>query len=182
MPEQKGVYPSIYIEETEEKTPFEITDIASLTWVMRKILTPAKEKINQTKQLEEAEIDRIKLWAENENRSPLQAIEVWEAKISDFHLELLRNDPEQKTLSTPYGKSSSRTSKAQADKSDDEKLLKYAKDNKLTDLIKVEETVRWGDLKKIVTVVGNVVVDENGEIVPGLKVKPETITTKVELS
>lgn len=168
--------------ETHEKERFEITDISSLTWVMREVLKPLKEQVQQTKELEAAEIDRIKSWAENETRGPLQEIEYWEQRIKDYHLELLEKDPKQRTLSTPYGKSSSRRSKAQPDKADEEKLLKYVKQNELNDLLKVEESVRWGELKKKLKVVGDNVVDENGEIVEGAIVKPETITTKVELT
>lgn len=167
--------------ENKEEEKFQITDMSSLTWVMREILAPLKAKVEQTKQLEKAEIDRIKLWAENENRGPQNEIEYWEQRITDFHLELLEKDPKQKTLSTPYGKSKSTRSKAQPAKGDEDKLLKYAKDNEFTDFIKVEESIKWGDLKKTLKVVGNNVVDSNGVIVDGATVKPETVTTKVEL-
>lgn len=168
--------------EVEEKQAFEINDMGSLTWVMREVLAPLKAKVEQAKELEKAEIERIKLWAENETRSPLQEIEYWEQRIADFHLELLRNDPKQKTLSTPYGKSTSRTSKAQPEMTDEQLLLNYAKNSGFDDLINVKETVKWGDLKKTLKVVGNNVVDANGEIMEGVKVKPETVTTKVELT
>lgn len=168
--------------EEEVKKPFEITDTSSLNWVFREILAPLKEKVKRTKELETAEIDRIKTWAENENRGPLQDIEYWEQRISDYHLELLRTDPKQRTISTPYGKSSSRRSGEAPAKGDEDKLLQYAKDNELTDLINVKESIRWADFKKNLEVVGNQVVDvRTGEIVEGAVVKPETVTCKVDV-
>lgn len=169
--------------ETKEKQPFEITDMSSLTWVMREILSPLKAKVEQTKMLEKAEIDRIKAWAENENRSPLNDIEYWEQRIADYHLKLLRTDPKQKTLSTPYGKSSSRRSPTSIVKGDEDYLMDYVKENGYSNFIKVErkESVDWKGLKEKLSVAGNHVVDGNGQIVEGAVVKPETVTTKVEL-
>lgn len=166
-------------EVVEER--FEITDVSSLNWVFREVLAPLKAKVEQVRELEAEEIDRIKSWAENKTRGPLQEIGYWEQRIADYHLELLRTDPKQKTISTPYGKSKTTTSRAQPQKADESKLLAYAKENKLTDFIKVEESVKWGDLKKSLKVVGDNVVDENGEIVEGATVKPETISYKIEL-
>lgn len=168
--------------EAEEKERFEITDIASLTWVMREILSPLKTKIGQVKSLQAAENIRIEKWAMEETRGPLNEIAYWEQRITDYHLDLLRTDPKQKTLSTPYGKSKTTTSKASPEKADEDKLLAYAKENELTDLINVKESIKWGDLKKTLKVVGNNVVDANGEIVDGAVVKPETITCKVEVN
>lgn len=172
----------LQITETEEKQRFEITDDSSLSWVFREVLIPLKAEVNRTKALAEVENSRIKKWEEDKLRGPLQEITYWEQRVAEYHLDLLGKDPKQKTISTPYGKSKSTTSSEQAEKVDDEKLLKYIKDNELTGFLKVEETVKWGDLKKTLTVVGGNVVDANGEIVEGTKVKPKTVTCKVEVN
>lgn len=170
---------NIYIEE--EKQPFEITGLSSLTWVFREILTPLNNKIEENKAFAQEEIKRINEWLENENKSSINDVEFWQAKVEQYHFNALLSDPKAKTLSTPYGKSKSVTSKAQPEKTDDEQLLKYAKANELADFIKVVENVKWGDMKKSFNVVGNNVVDSNGEIVPGVSVKPETTTFKTEV-
>lgn len=172
----------LQVAETEEKEPFQIIDDGSLSWVFREILIPLKAKVERTKALAKIDYERVEKWEQNELRAPLQDIAYWEQRIADYHLDLLSKDPKQKTISTPYGKSKTTTSAEQPDKGDEEKLLKYAKDNKLTELIKVEETIRWGDLKKTLKVVDGKVIDENGEIVEGAKVKPQTVTCKVELN
>lgn len=59
---------------------------------------------------------------------------------------------------------------------DDEALIGWLKKNNLTDFIKTEtkEKPLWGELKKTVTVAGETVVTEDGEIVPGVIVnQPE---------
>lgn len=174
--------------EMEVKERFEITDEGTLHWTFRK-MRELKGKIAEKEErakVEYARIDEerklVDVWLENETKNLLQSIEHFDHLIRGYHLSLLDADDSQKTLSTPYGKSKTITTAEQPDKGDEEKLLKYAKDNKLTDLIKVEETVRWGDLKKTLKVVDGKVIDENGEIVEGAKVKPKTVTCKVELS
>lgn len=173
--------------EVEEKERFEITDEATLHWTFRK-MRELKGKIAEKEELAKVEYSRIDeerklvdVWLEKETNSFSQSIEHFEHLIREYHLALLKKDESQKTLSTPFGKSKTVTSAEQPDKGDEEKLLKYAKENKLTELIKVEESIRWGDLKKTLKVVGGNVVDENGEIVEGAKIKPKTVTCKVEI-
>ena len=59
---------------------------------------------------------------------------------------------------------------------DDAALLDWLKSNQMTDFIKVKtkEKPMWGELKKTVTISGENVVTEDGEIVPGVTVsQPE---------
>lgn len=175
--------------ETEEKEPFRITDEGSLHWTFRK-MRELQGEIIKKEELAQADYERIEEeknlvdeWLESEKKPLQQSIEYFEQLVKDYHLELLRDNPEgQKTLSTPFGKSSTRKSAAQPDKGDEAKLLEYVKDNDLNDLINVKESIKWGELKKTLKVVGNKVVDENGEIVEGAIIKPETITCNVELN
>ncbi|WP_432352687.1 host-nuclease inhibitor Gam family protein [Sporosarcina sp. A2] len=173
--------------EVEEKERFEITDEATLHWTFRK-MRELKSKIAEKEELAKSEYDRIdeerKLvddWLEKETNSFSQSIEYFEHLIREYHSTLLSEDDSRKTLSTPFGKSKTTTSKAQPEKLDDEKLLSFVKNNGYKEFIKTQESVMWGELKKGLQVVGNNVVDENGEIVEGVKVKPETVTFKVEI-
>ena len=167
--------------ENEEKEPFQITDTGSLNFVFREILQPLLKRIDEVKSLAKTELERITEWEEKELNGPLRDVEYWEHRIAEYHLSLLQEDPSQKTISTPYGKSKTTTSKEQPEKVDDKQLLEYVKENKLTNFLKIEESVKWGDLKKSLKVVGNNVVDEDGVIVKGVKVKPKTISCKVEV-
>jgi hypothetical protein len=171
------------LENQEElKQRFQITGIDSLNWAFRK-LSAYKAKASEVEQLAQAERERIDRWEEEQKKSIQQNIEFFEQLISEYHAKVLQDDPKAKTLSTPYGKSKARKSKAQPEKVDENMLLKHIKENGMTEFIK--ESVKWGDLKKALKVVevngDQVVIDENGQVVPGVVVKPEAITYSVEV-
>lgn len=169
--------------DESEFQKFEITDIDSLNWAFRK-LSALKSKQKETKQLAEKERLRITSWEQSELAAVRSSIEFFETMAAQYHMKQLEEDPKSKTISTPYGKVKSTTSKAQPDKQDEAKLLAFAKENKLS-FIKVTEEIKWGDLKKTLQVVElngqQVVVDESGQVVPGATVKPQTTTFKVEI-
>ena len=49
----------------------------------------------------------------------------------------------------------------------------------------IKESVSWGDLKKTLAVTElegkPIVIDSNGQAVPGVEVQPETVSFKVEV-
>nr|MDK7659309.1 hypothetical protein [Bacillus subtilis] len=59
----------------------------------------------------------------------------------------------------------------------------HVKDAGMEEFIK--ESVAWGDLKKTLTVTElegkTIVIDSNGQAVPGVEVQPETVSFKVEV-
>lgn len=173
-----------YMETTDsESTKFEITDMDSLNWVFRK-LAALKSKETETKKLADKERLRILSWEQGELSSVKNSVEFFESMISQYHIKQLALDPKSKTISTPYGKSKSATSKAAPDKYNEEQLLAFVKTNELP-FIETVEKLKWGELKKTLQVVDldgqQVVVDENGQFVPGAVVKPQNTTFKVEV-
>ncbi|MEK5334408.1 host-nuclease inhibitor Gam family protein [Lysinibacillus sp. FSL W8-0992] len=173
-------------EQTEEtKQRYEITNLESLNWAFRQIAN-AQAELKKNQALADAEFDRIKRWKEDESKSHLNTVEFFQHLIAEYHTKELAENPKKKTISTPYGKSKSTTSKAQPDKADEEQLIKFAEENKLPFVEKVTtKTLQWGELKKTLKVVEKdgeqIVVDENGQVVSGAKVKPQTTTFKVEI-
>ncbi|MFD9627885.1 host-nuclease inhibitor Gam family protein [Peribacillus muralis] len=171
------------VEEIQsQETNFEITDINSLNWAFRK-LTALKSKEKEIKQLANVERDRIAEWEKGELSSVTNSTSFFESLITLYHAQQLAEDPKAKTISTPYGKSKTRKSKEAPDKADEEVILQYVIENEMDEFIK--NSVKWADLKKslkIVEISGEkVVVDENGQIVPGVIVKPESISYSVEV-
>lgn len=65
---------------------------------------------------------------------------------------------------------------------DDAVLVPWLKENGLTDFVKTEikEKAAWGEFKKTVTVAGENVVTEDGEIVPGVTVIEQEPTFEVK--
>ncbi|MDA1883094.1 host-nuclease inhibitor Gam family protein [Bacillus cereus group sp. BY105LC] len=161
---------------------FEITDINGLNWAFRK-LTALKAQEKEVTTLANVERDRITEWEQSELKPIHNSISFFETHIQRYHAEQLAADPKQKTISTPYGKSKTRKSKEAPDKANEELLLDYVIQNDLAEFIK--NSVKWADLKKTLKIVQigdeKVVVDVDGQIVPGVTVKPESISYSVEV-
>lgn len=168
--------------QVAEQQQFQISDLESLNWVFRK-LTALKAEEKKVTTLANVERDRITQWEQSELTSVHNSISFFETHIQRYHAEQLAADPKQKTISTPYGKSKTRKSKETPDKENEELLLDYVIQNDLAQFIK--NSVKWADLKKslkIVEISGEkVIVDEDGQIVPGVTVKPESISYSVEV-
>ncbi|MEK5176901.1 host-nuclease inhibitor Gam family protein [Heyndrickxia sp. FSL W8-0496] len=168
--------------ESQEQTQFEITDLDSLNWAFRK-LSALKSKEKEIKQLANVERDRIAQWEQSELSTIENSTSFFESLIQQYHAKQLAEDPKVKTISTPYGKSKTRKSKEAPEKANEDELLEYVLENEMLDFIK--NSVKWSDLKKTLKIVEisgeKVVVDENGQLVKGVTVKPESISYSVEV-
>ncbi|MCM3454436.1 host-nuclease inhibitor Gam family protein [Heyndrickxia oleronia] len=168
--------------ESQEQTQFEITDLDSLNWAFRK-LSALKSKEKEIRQLANVERDRIDQWEKSELTTIQNSTSFFEGLIQRYHAKKLEDDPKAKTISTPYGKSKTRRSKETPEKVNEDQLLDYVIENDLAEFI--QNSVKWADLKeslKIVEISGEkVVVNDNGQIVPGVTVKPESISYSVEV-
>ena len=165
-----------------EDNRFEITDINSLNWAFRKVAA-LQSKAKEIKQLADVERERIESWERSELKSIDASLNFFESLVTQYHQKQLAEDPKAKTISTPYGKSKTRKTKEQPEKANEELVLQYVIENNLDEYIK--NSVKWADLKKdlkIVEISGEkVVVDSNGQIVPGITVKPESISYSLEV-
>lgn len=55
-------------------------------------------------------------------------------------------------------------------KRDDKAVIEWLKNNNASQFVKVEEKLDWAGLKSETTVVGNTIVNQDGEIIPGVEV------------
>ncbi|MED4887793.1 host-nuclease inhibitor Gam family protein [Lysinibacillus fusiformis] len=169
--------------ENDEPQKFEITDLDSLNWALRKVHA-YDAQLKEIQTVANSERQRIDSWEQRESKGINESIQFFHNLIAEYHTKVLTEDPKKKTLSTPYGKSKSTTSKAQPDKVDEEQLINFVEENELPFIEKVPK-LKWGDLKNTLKVVDKdgeqIVVDENGQVVPGVAVKPQTTTFKVEI-
>jgi hypothetical protein len=177
-----------FIEEADEeqqeslKHTFKITDLSSLNWAFRKVQA-LKTNQSEVKRLADGERERISFWEQKELSSIDDSLSFFEGLIYEYHNAVLSENPKAKTLSTPYGKAKARMTKAQPEKVNEELILQHVIESNMDEFIK--QSVKWGDLKKslkIVEVEGKkAVIDENGQVVPGVEVKPEGITFSMEV-
>ncbi len=161
---------------------FRILDLNGLNWAFRK-LSAIQAKENDIKSLVKAERDRIKGWEDKQLADINVSKGYFEQLVQNYHFHSLLEDPKAKTLSTPYGKSKSRASKATPEKADDAALLVHILSNDMREF--VNEEVKWGDFKKSLSVADvdgvPTAFDENGQAVPGVVIKPESINFSVEV-
>ncbi|NPC94813.1 hypothetical protein HOO54_22215 [Bacillus sp. WMMC1349] len=169
-------------QASQDHPQFEIMDMNSLNWAFRKIAA-LKTQEKEIKALAATERQRIEEWESSELKPIKDNLSFFEGLVSAYHIKQLEQDPKTKTLSTPYGKSKSRATKEQPKQADKEKLLHHVKEAGLTEFIK--EDVKWGDLKKSLSIKDvdgkKVVLDENGQAVPGVVIEPAVISFKVEV-
>ncbi|MEK5390179.1 host-nuclease inhibitor Gam family protein [Margalitia sp. FSL K6-0131] len=180
--EDLGVEVTTVEEQEELKQRFQITNIESLNWAFRKV-SALQSKAKEIETLAAAEKQRIDQWAVSELKPIENSLDFFKQLITEYHSKQLEVDPKAKTISTPYGKSKTRKTSAQPEKANEEDILQYVFENNLDEFVK--SSVKWVDLKKTLKIVEisgeKVVVDENGQIVPGVTVKPESISYSVEV-
>lgn len=174
----------IELETVEQYEGFKIDSIDSLNWAFRKLAAYQAQK-QEIQNLAKNERDRIDYWEKGELKSINDSMSYFQSKIQEYHSQILAEDGKKKTLSTPYGKSKAKTSKAQPEKQDEEKLMAFVEENEL-DFIKTEKKLQWGELKKALQIAEKdgqqIVIDENGQEVPGAAVKPESVSYSVEIA
>ncbi|WP_068983891.1 host-nuclease inhibitor Gam family protein [Lysinibacillus xylanilyticus] len=175
----------LYEMQPQEKQIIVIKDINGLNWALRKI-NAANTKLNEIKSLADAERERINAWEKKVSAGLASDITFFEQKIFEYHSQVLANDSEQKSIVTPYGRVRSITNEAQPERLDDEELFNYVVANQLPYVeVSTSRKLQWGELKKTLKVVQHgeeqIVVDADGQAVPGVIVKPRTTTFKVEV-
>lgn len=168
------------VEEGKEDR-FQITDLSSLNWTMRKLAFLEKSH-NEDLLLFHAEIDRITKWFEKQKESHQSSVEFLEGLVSEFAKAQRVIDPKWKQR-CPYGVVSFRKAK-KFDYGDEEKLVKYLTENGRGEFVKVVKTPIKAELKKALTVMkdGKTIFTNTGEVLPEIVVEEtEDVTIKLEV-
>lgn len=168
--------------ETEHlKQRFQITDINSLNWALRKI-SSINAQLSDEEKLYESEFGRIALWIGKQRDSAARSREFFEGLIAEYATTQREKDPKFK-VSTPYGKLSYRKQKPHWDYVD-ETLVKYLEDNSLNDLIRVKKEPIKNDIKErfAVSKEGRLINQDTGEVIPGVVIteRGDKLEIKVE--
>ena len=172
MNDEEDVAAEIAEESGSER--FMIDDDGKANWAIQKI-KEAQAEIERWKEYYAGAMEKIE-------RRQGSRIEYLKMMLRDYFATVPHHDT--KTASSydlPSGKLIEKRPGPKFE-TDDEKLLPWLKENKMTDFIKVEtkEKPMWGELKKTVTVNGESVVTEDGEVVPGVTVVPQEPTFEIK--
>ena len=158
----------------EEVTRFKVDNLESANWCFRK-MRALKTAMDENKALAEAEHKRINEWLEKANAEHQQAYEFFELEIMAYYREMREQNKKFK-LQSPYGKVSSRKSSKWLYEED--KLLKWLKDNNISDIIRVKEEINKLKVKELFP---KGIDTHTGELVDGVTIEEvESFTVKVE--
>ena len=167
------------LEEVQEQR-FEITDLSSLTWVLRK-MSAIEAQRKEVNQVADNEIERIEAYRKKELESLQRSQDFFQSLVGEYAERKRQEDPKFKTQKTPYG---SIGFKKQQPKwiYDDEKLLNHLHDNELYDFVRIKEEPNKAEIKKQFRVLDNgKVVDVDGQEVEGITIEPQPDKLEVKV-
>lgn len=165
-------------EGVEQTDRFKITDIGGATWALRK-LSALHKQVQQVEELAAAERFRIDTWEKAEKDKLQKSIDFFESLLKEYYADLKAQDPRAR-ITTPYGSVSTRRQTKWH--YDETRTLEWLKANNYQEFIRVKESLDKTRLKKSVKVAGSVVIDQHGEVVPGVTVEVvENVVIKPEV-
>lgn len=161
---------------------FNITDDKTADWAVRKIAEEEAE-YERIKTLACEQIDEITKKVETAKKRFENSTEYLRGKLAEY----FRSVPHKVTKTTEkYALLSGTLTLKKAVKKlkhDAEKLTEWLAANGYTDFIKIEQSPRWGDFKKLLDCSGEVaMIAETGEVVEGviLEDAPEEFQVDIE--
>lgn len=160
------------------KEAFVVDDLNKATWAMRQ-LRAIVVQIEANVAIAEAEKERIEKWQEAVNKPLLTDRLYFETILTNYLRKEREKDPSKKTISTPYGKVSSRTTQPKWDV--EEQLIEWLLNNNDA-LVRVKYEVDKAELKKTYPTDGTKAVNPTtGEVIPFVTITPSDISYKVEV-
>jgi U3 small nucleolar RNA-associated protein 14 len=170
-------------EVTEEsRSKFQITDLSSLNWVLRK-MTAIEAKRTEVNQLADNELERIEEYRKREIEGLERSADFFKSLITEYAIRKRDMEPKFKSEKTPYGSIAFRKQQPKWIY-DDETLVSFLEQNERTDLVRIKKEPEKAEIKKRFQVnEDGRVFDENGQQVTGIKVEfpSEELMIKLEV-
>lgn len=163
----------VNVDETENR--FRVKDDKSAEWCLT--------KIREARQEAEKWLAHYRLQMEKVQKEADNSVAYFEGLLSEYFDTVPHKATKtQQSYILPSGKLVLKKQQPQF-ATDDAALVPWLKDNAMGEFVKVKESADWSALKKLVTVTpdGASVVDENGEVVPGVVVTQRPDVFKVEM-
>lgn len=170
-------------EERQEREPFIVDNDMKAEWCLSKIRNVRAEQKREKKELTRqmqfyidrmAEIDKHADEEEAFFKSMLRPY--FQNRVDEGFAKATKT---QIACKLPSGKMVLKKLEPTYDLNDAE-LLPWLRENR-PDLVKVEESPKWAELKKVINVVGDAVTTKDGEIIPGVKVTEREAKFEVEV-
>lgn len=171
-------------EETQGRERFTVDNDMKAEWCLSKI-----RKVRADQKREKDELLRQMQFYQDQmaiiDKQADEEVSFFESMLVPYFSERMesgftKSTKTQTTYKLPTGKLILKKQGPTYDRKNDV-LLPWLKANR-PELVKVEESPNWAELKKTVTVVGDSVVTADGEVVPGVKVTEQEDEFKVEVN
>ena len=170
-------------EETPVRERFTVDNDMKAEWVLAKIrgirAEQKKEKDELTRQMQfyKDQMDMVDKQADAD-------VAWFESMLAPYFADRMENgftksSKTQISYKLPSGKIVLKHQEPKFDRQDDE-LVKWLKANR-PEMVKVEESPKWSELKKTVKIVGDTITTADGEIIPGVKVTEREDKFEVEV-
>lgn len=161
------------LKELETEETFRVDDDQKAEWCLQKIREANEEK------------ERWFAFYDEQKRKVAETCDLTVNNMTEMLRSFFDSVPHkatktQESYSLPSGKLVVKQQEPEYER-DDESVLAWLKDNSGEKYIKVKESLDWAGLKKTLTVCGETVADENGEVIPGIKAIEREPVFKVEV-
>jgi len=155
-------------DEEVSKPNFEITDLSSATWAMRKYRALAA-KDDELKKVALEQKESIDAWLESKLQANQYSRDFFEGLFADYLTKLRKNDPKAR-IETPFGTVSTRKTPTGVNWSD-ETVVQSMEKQGLNDLINIKKTPDKKQIKKQFYFVKGRYVNDEGQIIDGASEK-----------
>lgn len=164
-------------EDQTEQQAFDVSDLETAAEAQRRIayFRDEQQKIDKIAEKQIApfldKIEKIKLWQEQEKEKYAKKQAFYENRLEcymrqDVEEQMKKGHKPKKVMKLPYGTVKLIKQQPEYNRNEEE-LKEYAK---AQGFIKVSESVDWSSIKNKCQVVGDKLIDPNGQIVPGVTV------------
>lgn len=177
---EDGVLYEILAPETEEKDTFVIDNDNKAEWALTvikaekadrdRLISVCEQKIQEYQE----KIEQFKKQYESRTSYLISCLNQY------FQTVPHKTTKTQETYKLPSGTLKLKLPGVEYQR-DDTKLVEWLKSSGLNDFIQIKESPKWAELKKTVTVNGDKVLTEDGEIVEGVTVVEKPAVFEVEI-
>ncbi len=155
-------------EAPEQKERFQVKDKEQAEWCLRQISRLSKEQA-EIESTAQAEIKKITTWKNDQTESIQKSISFFEYLLTNYHRQVLQENPKAKTIKLPSGKLEARKAQPEFIRNKEE-MLPWVEKNQ-PDYIVIKKDIDWAGLKKVLNYENGTGIDpDTGEVVPGLTV------------
>lgn len=158
-------------DEVVIKPKFEITDLSSATWVMRKYRALAA-KDDEFKKVALEQKESIDTWLESKLQANQDSRAFFEGLFADYLTKLREDDPKAR-IETPFGTVSTRKTPTGVNWSD-EAVVQSLEKQGLNDLINIKKTPDKKQIKKQFHFVKGRYINDDGLMIDGATEKEAT--------